>query len=223
MSNNSLIYSKIQLTLVLKIKSNVFIHVFLHLLYPTFVKRKWRNSSWAQLPLVAKMGNLCSLFWGKEWGGAGGLASYQFLSYQQRQVHGLINYIDTIAKCYYLKNWPVKGLCGRCLSVWGHFYSKVFVWGGVHFCRFWNWLDTESQTPAQYDLQQNPVPLPPLHTVYILIHTGKEGGGRVEPERRLEEQQFKRLGRKYQHDWMYLQFVNSDKHLPQSPITGQVF
>jgi hypothetical protein len=29
--------------------------------------------------------------------------------------HGLINYIDTKAKCH-LKNWPVKGFCGRCLS-----------------------------------------------------------------------------------------------------------
>jgi hypothetical protein len=46
---------------------------------------------------------------------------------------------------------------------------------------------------------------PPLHTVYvytwysILIHAGKgrdEGGGRVEPERRLEGQQFTKLGRK---------------------------
>ncbi len=31
--------------------------------------------------------------------------------------HGLINYIDTKAKCCNLKNWPVKGLCGRCLFV----------------------------------------------------------------------------------------------------------
>jgi hypothetical protein len=30
--------------------------------------------------------------------------------------HGLINYIDTKAKCRYLKKWSVKGLCGRCLS-----------------------------------------------------------------------------------------------------------
>ncbi len=30
--------------------------------------------------------------------------------------HGLVNYIDTKAKCRHLKNWPVKGLCGRCSS-----------------------------------------------------------------------------------------------------------
>ncbi len=28
----------------------------------------------------------------------------------------LINYIYTKAKCCHLKNWPVKGLCDRCLS-----------------------------------------------------------------------------------------------------------
>ncbi len=36
----------------------------------------------------------------------------------KRFQHGLINYIDTKAKCRNLKNWPVKGLlCGRCLFV----------------------------------------------------------------------------------------------------------
>ncbi len=37
--------------------------------------------------------------------------------------HGLINYKDTKAKCSNLKNWPVKGLCGRCLFVWGPPYT----------------------------------------------------------------------------------------------------
>ncbi len=81
------------------------------------------------------------------------------------------------------KNWPVKGrLVFICLRVWG----------------------PEPLTP------------PPLHTVQytcsILIHLGKGGGGSVEPERRLEGQQFTKLGRKYQHDWLYLQFKNSNKH-----------
>ncbi len=66
---------------------------------------------------------------------------------------------------------------------------------------------------------------PHLHTVYvytcILINTGKgEEGGRDEPERRLEGQLFTKLGRNYQHDWMYLQSINCDNHLPQSPFTG---
>ncbi len=30
--------------------------------------------------------------------------------------HELINFIDTKAKCRHIKNWPVKGLCGRCVS-----------------------------------------------------------------------------------------------------------
>ncbi len=52
----------------------------------------------------------------------------------------------------------------------------------------------------------------------ILFHTGKGGGGRVQPERRLEGQQFTKLSRKYQHDWLYLLSINSHKHLPQSPL-----
>jgi hypothetical protein len=47
------------------------------------------------------------------------------------------------------------------------------------------------------------------------------GGGRVERERRLERQQYTKLSQKYQHDGLYLQAINSDKHLPQSPFTGQ--
>jgi hypothetical protein len=50
---------------------------------------------------------------------------------------------------------------------------------------------------------QNPIPIPPpthcIRVYSILIHTGG-GGGRIEPERRLEEQQFTKLGRKYHHD-----------------------
>jgi hypothetical protein len=93
------------------------------------------------------------------------------------------------AKCRHLKNWPVKGLCGRYLSE-----------------------------------AQKSLPLPLTHCIRvfgIFIHTGKGEGGRVEPERRGEEQQvrvqIKRLGWQYQHDWLHLQSINSDKYLPQSP------
>ncbi len=34
-------------------------------------------------------------------------------------------------------------------------------------------------------------------------------------------QKFTKLSRKYQHDCLYLQSKNSDKHLPRSPFTGQ--
>jgi hypothetical protein len=72
---------------------------------------------------------------------------------------------------------------------------------------------------------RNPIPPPLTHCIRvnsILIHTGK-GGGRVEPDRKLEGQQFTKLGRKYQHDSLYLLSMNSDKHLPQNPFTGQLF
>jgi len=70
----------------------------------------------------------------------------------------------------------------------------------------------------------------PIHcTLYMCIpvqynYSRREGGGgRVEPERRGKEQQFTKLGRKYQHNWLYVQSINFDKHLPQSPFTGKFF
>ncbi len=46
----------------------------------------------------------------------------------------------------------------------------------------------------------------------------------MKPERRLEGHQLlPKLGRKYQHDGLYLQSINSDRHRPQSPFTGQFF
>ncbi len=66
---------------------------------------------------------------------------------------------------------------------------------------------------------------PPPYKLYTCIqvygtYPHREGGG-IEPERRLEGQQFTKLGQKYLHDWLYLQSINSDKHLPQSPFTDQ--
>jgi hypothetical protein len=91
-----------------------------------------------------------------------------------------IRLIEGDAKCLHLKNLPVNGLCGRCLSIWG---------------------------------PEPPFPLRNVQYTWILysIHTGK-GGGRVEPERRLEKQQFTKLRRKYEHDWPYL--INACRKVP---------
>jgi hypothetical protein len=71
-------------------------------------------------------------------------------------------------------------------------------------------------------MPRTPYPLSPLNTVYVCTYTySHREWGRVEPERWGEGQQFTKLGRKYQHDQLYLQSINSDKHLPQSPISGQ--
>ncbi len=40
-------------------------------------------------------------------------------------------------------------------------------------------------------------------------------------ERKLKGQQFTKLGRKNQHEWLYLPSINFDKNLPQSPFAGQ--
>ncbi len=58
---------------------------------------------------------------------------------------------------------------------------------------------------------KTPYPPPPyaLYTCIQYTYSHREWG-KVEPERRLEGQQFAKLGRKYQHDWLDLQ------HLPRS-------
>ncbi len=61
-------------------------------------------------------------------------------------------------------------------------------------------------------------PYTPLTHWYLYT----KGRGRVEPKRRWEGKQFTKLGRKYQHDWLYLQTINSDKHLPLSPYTDHL-
>jgi hypothetical protein len=68
-------------------------------------------------------------------------------------------------------------------------------------------------------------PYPPntLCTCTQYTYSHMEGGGGVEPERRGEGQQLKKARSKIQHDGVYLQVINSDKHLPQSPFLGKFF
>jgi hypothetical protein len=87
--------------------------------------------------------------------------------------HGLLNYIDTKPKCRRLKILTCKVTL-----------RQVFI------C-----------------LRPSPIltPYPPFpYTVYVhtvnLFTQGRGGGGRDEPERRLEGQQLTNLGRKCQHD-----------------------
>ncbi len=99
------------------------------------------------------------------------------------------------------------------------------------FCLEWSSNFVGFESGQSVKLLQNMVsnrtlhlPPPPSNTlsVYtVLWH--REGEGRVEPERRLEGQQFTKLGRKYQQDWQYLQSINSDNHLPQSTFTDNFF
>ncbi len=69
---------------------------------------------------------------------------------------------------------------------------------------------------------QKPIPPPPytvfLYTVYLHSHR-EEGGGKVEPELNSSQSWVENT----LHDWMYLQSISSNKHLPQSPFIGKFF
>jgi len=64
-------------------------------------------------------------------------------------------------------------------------------------------LKRDFETGVYLSEVQNPIPLPLAHCIRvysILIRTGK--GGRVEPERRLEGQQIRKLGRNNMTDFI---------------------
>ncbi len=144
---------------------------------------------------------------------------------ETRTTHWLMNYIDNKAKCRHLKKLTCKGnlrqmficlspppLLGFCLgwSIAILYVLNLVRYRVLNFCKIWS--PTGLNTP----------PSQRLSVFTVLWHrVGGGGGGRVESERSLEGQQFTQLGRKYQHEWLYLQSINSDKHLPQSPLTGQ--
>ncbi len=158
-------------------------------------------------------------------------------------MNGLLNYKDAKAKCRHLKKLTCKGASRQVfLSVLYGTPSRtvydMYVFtqgrgGGESWTREKGKGTTANSLspPAEYGLPTGlntlpPPTLPATHCLFIMyFDTGKGGRGRVELERRLEGQQFTKLGRKYQHDWLYLQSINCDKHLPRlrSPFTGQFF
>ncbi len=140
-------------------------------------------------------------------------------------IHGLINCTDTKAKCHLIKKIDLY----RDFAV-GIYLSEAHPLLG--FCSGWssNFVGSESgQIHIQMFMQnivsnrtQYPHSLPATHCLYTLYFGTEKGvSRRVATERRIEGQQFTKLGRK--HDWLYLQSIKSDKHLPQSPFTGQYF
>jgi hypothetical protein len=114
-----------------------------------------------------------------------------------RASHGLINTIDTKAKCRHLKNLPVKGFCGRCLSVRGPLPSS----DPIH-------------------------PPPPTHCIRvhcIITHTGKRGGGELTREK-VRGATVHKAGSKIP-TWLTVSpvYINSDSHLPQCPLEVNIF
>jgi hypothetical protein len=119
--------------------------------------------------------------------------------------HGLINYIDTKAKCQHLEQLTCKGPLQQVII----FLRPPPLLGFLGW--FSNFVGSESCHIQSIKLLQNMVsnrtqhPQPPSsHTlsVYTVLWHRE---GRVAPERRLEGQQFTKLGRKYQHDCIYSQ------------------
>ncbi len=111
-----------------------------------------------------------------------------------------IRLLEGQAKYRHLKNWPVKGRRGRCLSVWG----------------------PEPHT--------HPLPFHIVYVYTVYLFTQGRGRGRVEPERRTEGQQGRGQITKLSwntnmaectQEIGHLQSINSSKHLPQSPFTGK--
>ena len=72
---------------------------------------------------------------------------------------------------------------------------------------------------------QNPIPCSPFLTVHVytiyLFTQGREAGVWSWTREKVRKATVHNFGRKYQHDWLHLQSINSYKHLPQSPFSGQ--
>ncbi len=121
------------------------------------------------------------------------------------------------------QNWPVKGLYGRCSSVWGPPPFRFFFWW------FSNFVGSESGQIQSVKLLQkmvsglnNPQPLPATHCLYIgygtvlPFDTGKGvGGGGVWTRENLRGAAAHKAGSKIP-TWLTVSPAYKYKHLPQS-------
>jgi hypothetical protein len=102
-------------------------------------------------------------------------------------VHRKMRLIESNAKSCHLKNWPVKELWGRCLSVGG----------------------PEPHTPPPYTLYTS------IQYTYSYRERGK-GGELYQREGEMGNSSQSCVEKTN----MTNQSINSDKHLPQSPLKG---
>ncbi len=89
-------------------------------------------------------------------------------------------------------------------------------------CRHLNKLACRGTLQVFICLRPRP-PYPPPYTLYTCIQVylftkGRGIEGESWTREKVREQKFAKLGQKYQHDWLYLQSINSDEHLLQSPL-----
>ncbi len=96
--------------------------------------------------------------------------------------HRKIRLKESNAKC--LKKWPVKGLCGRCFIC---LRPPPLRW---------------PHTPSL-----------PIHNVYLYtVHLFTQGRGGELTREKVSGAIVHKAGRKYLHNWLYLQSINSIKH-----------
>ncbi len=88
--------------------------------------------------------------------------------------------MDTKRKCRHLKIWPVKGLCGRCLSVWGPLLSQVFVSGGLailqvlNLVRYWVLSDSATRFSISAFFSRISFPQAPEYTIRAILNFSKK-------------------------------------------------
>ncbi len=102
----------------------------------------------------------------------------------QSPIRREIRLTESNAKSRYLKNWALKGLCGRCF-----------------ICIL---------SPPMTPYSPNYI----LYTCIQYTYSHREGGG---DSGELTREKVRgaidhKIGRKYKHDWLYLQSINSIKH-----------